>query len=94
MSRNMLAEIKGTLEGYVGHRVFLRANSGRRKVVERVGVLESTYPSLFIIRLDGEHHAVDRVSYSYADVLTEVVELALVSSDDEHIPMRYAQAAQ
>lgn len=92
MTKNVLADIKGTLEGYVGHKIYLKANSGRRKIVERVGVLESTYPSVFIVKLDEDQHAVDRVSYSYADVLTEVVEVALLNSDDERVPVKYADA--
>ena len=90
MTKNVLANIKGTLDGYVGCKIHLKANSGRRKIVERTGVLESTYPSLFIVRLDEDLHAVDRVSYSYADVLTEVVEVALLSSDNERIPVTYS----
>ncbi|MEN9406513.1 MAG: hypothetical protein RLZ12_797 [Bacillota bacterium] len=89
MDKNVLAGIKGTLENHVGKKLYLKANSGRRKVVERVGVLESTYPSLFIVRLDEGEHTIDRVSYSYADVLTEVVELALVEGDDERVPVTY-----
>ena len=34
-----------------------------------------TYPSIFVIDLDSERDSVDRVSYSYIDVLTGSVEL-------------------
>lgn len=71
-----LIEIKQGLEGHVGKRLKLKANGGRRKTIERSGVLAETYPSVFIVELDQEENAFERVSYSYADVLTETVELS------------------
>ncbi|SHG41048.1 biofilm formation stimulator Veg [Ornithinibacillus halophilus] len=70
-----LIEIKQGLEGQVGKRLKLRANGGRRKTIERCGILAETYPSVFIVELDQDENAFERVSYSYADVLTETVEL-------------------
>lgn len=78
---NALDEIKRNLEANVGKRIHLRANRGRRKVVEADGVLEKTYPKVFVVRLD-KSSAVKRMSYSYADVLTETVELTF---EDEQI---------
>jgi len=60
----------------VGQRVLVRANRGRRKVIEREGTLERTYPSHFVILLD-EDKQYRRVSYSYVDLLTDLVELSL-----------------
>src|SRR5690625_682082 len=71
-----LSEIKQGLEGHVGQRLKLKANGGRRKTIERSGVLAETYPSVFIVELDQEENAFERVSYSYADILTETVELS------------------
>jgi uncharacterized protein Veg len=70
-----LIEIKQGLEGQIGKRLTLKANGGRRKTIERSGVLAETYPSVFIVELDQDENAFERVSYSYADVLTETVEL-------------------
>jgi uncharacterized protein Veg len=70
-----LTEIKQGLEGQIGKRLTLKANGGRRKTIERTGVLAETYPSVFIVELDQDENAFERVSYSYADVLTETVEL-------------------
>jgi len=53
----------------------LKANGGRRKTIQRIGVLEETYPSVFIVKLDQETNAYERVSYSYTDVLTETVQI-------------------
>ncbi|MYL35943.1 ABC transporter permease [Pontibacillus yanchengensis] len=71
-----LAEIKQSLDGQIGNRLTLKANGGRRKTIERSGVLAETYPAVFIVELDQEQNAFERVSYSYADVLTETVELS------------------
>ncbi|WP_028400978.1 biofilm formation stimulator Veg [Ectobacillus panaciterrae] len=70
-----LTEIKSSLDGQLGKRLMLKANSGRRKTIERSGFLAETYPSVFVVQLDQEENAFQRVSYSYADVLTETVEL-------------------
>lgn len=68
-------EIKKGLEGQIGKRLKLIANGGRRRTVTRSGVLSETYPAVFVVELDQEENAFERVSYSYADVLTEAVEI-------------------
>jgi len=68
-------EIKQGLEEQIGKRLRLTANGGRRRTIIRSGVLSETYPSVFVVELDKEENAFERVSYSYADVLTEAVEL-------------------
>ncbi len=68
-------EIKKGLEGQIGKRLKLTANGGRRKTVIRSGVLSEIYPSVFVVELDQDENAFERVSYSYADVLTEAVEI-------------------
>lgn len=70
-----LSDIKKALDSNLGKRLMLKANGGRRKTIERSGVLAETYPSVFVIELDQDENAFERVSYSYADVLTETVEI-------------------
>lgn len=70
-----IMEIKKGLEGQIGKRLKLTANGGRRKTISRSGVLSETYPAVFVVELDKEENAFERVSYSYADVLTEAVEI-------------------
>ena len=82
-----LIEIKQGLEGHVGKRLRLKANGGRRKTIERSGVLAETYPSVFIVELDQDENAFERVSYSYADVLTETVELSFLDGKSAAIVM-------
>jgi uncharacterized protein Veg len=91
MAKNALLEIKRTMETHVGQKIMLRANGGRRKTIERSGVLEETYPSVFIVKLDQEQQTFKRVSYSYADILTESVEVT-VCSEDGQVRITYIQA--
>lgn len=81
-TKQALAEIRQDLEALVGTRVRLRSHKGRNKVVEREGVLERTYPNIFVIKLD-EKRAQRRVSFSYTDVLTETVELTVCSENGD-----------
>jgi uncharacterized protein Veg len=94
MGKNALSEIKLTLDGYIGQKIRLKANSGRRKTIERTGILEETYPSVFIVKLDEDQHAFKRVSYSYADILTESVELTIFNNENEMVPVKYIKTPQ
>lgn len=72
-SGNVLTAIKCDIESHVGERVTLRANSGRRKVSVNCGVLEKTYPSIFVVRLENDNQRT--MTFSYSDVLTKTVQL-------------------
>ncbi len=85
-AKNTLVQIRKELESHVGEKIKLRANRGRRKTFEKVGVLESTYPSIFVIRVDEENYH-QRLSFSYADVLTSTVELSLCGVDNKKIAL-------
>lgn len=78
-----IREIKRNLEGQIGRRLELTANGGRRRTVVRSGVLAETYPAVFVVELDQDENAFERVSYSYADVLTEAVELNFFEDQSE-----------
>lgn len=83
MSKDVLCEIRKKLEPHVGERIRLKANRGRRKTYEKEGILESTYPSIFVVRID-EQNYFQRLSFSYADVLTETVELSFKEGKKLH----------
>lgn len=72
----VLDRIRDDLENFVGQRIKVKANRGRKKVMEAEGILEGIYPKLFVVRLN-ERQSERRVSYSYADLLTETVELSI-----------------
>ena len=85
--QNDLVKIKSSLADNVGNKVKLRAKRGRKQVVVREGVIESTYPSIFTVQLDIQNDiptSQRRVSYSYTDVLTKAVELIICDPDNEN----------
>lgn len=88
-SPRAISEIKRDLESFVGSKIRLKANRGRNRIIERIGVLESTYPNIFVVKID-ERKVERRVSYSYADVLTETVELFVY--DNQDLEIRIASA--
>lgn len=73
--RTTIDDIKHHLESNLGKKVFIRASKGRRRFLESEGTLVETYPKLFVVDLD--QSAVRRRSYTYADVLTENVEVTI-----------------
>ncbi len=74
MSKNVLDEIKKNVRSFVGREVMVKANRGRRKVMKKEGVLEKTYPNIFVVKIN-DHNQTRRLSYSYADLLTDSVEV-------------------
>ena len=86
-----LFDMKQFIERCVGERVTLFSNKGRRKAVVREGVIENSYSSIFTIRIENEFDSTRRLSFSYTDLLTKVVEL--VVCEDEPILAQAAGAA-
>jgi uncharacterized protein Veg len=79
-AKSVLEDIRRELDTHVGEKIRVKANKGRKKIDEKEGVLEKTYPNIFVIRIEEGSISERRVSYSYADVLTETVELILPES--------------
>ncbi len=92
-SPRAIADIKKDLESFVGSRIRLKANRGRNRIIEREGVLESIYPNIFVVKLN-ERKVERRVSYTYADVLTETVELFVYDANNLDSEIRIASANQ
>ncbi len=84
IGKNDLTQIKRDIETCIGQKVQLKANKGRKKAFIREGVLENTYPSIFIVKFENDYEATRRVSYSYTDILTKAVEL-VVCKDNKKI---------
>lgn len=72
--KNALLQIKKDIDSHIGEKVRLKTSGGRKKVIIREGILEQTYPSIFIVRIE-QSNMVRRVSYSYSDILTDAVEI-------------------
>jgi len=87
--KNALAGIKDDVDSFVGKRVLLRANRGRKKVMEKIGIVEKTYPNIFIIKLEDQQQNVQRISFSYTDILTDVVKLSPCNEDLQEIKEQF-----
>ncbi|MFI5358564.1 MAG: Veg family protein [Halanaerobiales bacterium] len=75
-SENVLTEIRNNVSSFVGREVMVKANRGRRKSLEKEGILEKTHQNIFVIKIK-DNQQIRRISYSYADLLTDSVELKL-----------------
>lgn len=82
-----LDKIRANVENYVGRKIKLRANKGRKKIVERDGVIEGVYPSVFVVKINGGYNTSRRVSYSYSDILTETVQITVMDREVEDISL-------
>lgn len=78
-SADALAKIRKDVESYIGKKVRLRANRGRKKTFEKEGILEKAYPNIFVVKVTESAEFTRRVSYTYSDILTETVELTVSS---------------
>jgi uncharacterized protein Veg len=76
-----LMQIKKSIETCIGERVQLKSNKGRKKFCIREGIIENTYPSIFTVKFENEYEMTRRVSYSYTDILTNVVELVICKNN-------------
>ena len=80
---------KGVLGLFVQNdlvKIKLTAKRGRKQTVTREGVIEGTYPSIFIVKLntpDDFMASERRVSYSYTDILTRAVEVVICEPEED-----------
>ncbi|WKF85292.1 Veg family protein [Lacticaseibacillus pantheris] len=71
-----LASIKNKLDSKIGEQITVVAQAGRKKVTRRNGILRETFPAIFVVELNQEENDFERVSYSYADLLTKSIEIS------------------
>lgn len=80
ISKSDLNQVKRDIESYVGYKILITSNKGRKKSFVQEGVLENTYPSIFIVKFENDYEVTRRVSFSYTDVLTNSVEIEVCNS--------------
>ncbi len=68
------------MTAYLGRKVRLKSSGGRKRTIVQEGILENCYPNVFTVRCNGRYSYPEMISYSYVDVLTRVVEVAVESS--------------
>jgi len=82
----IIDRIKKDLTVLVGKEMKLRANKGRKVIIERIGTIQEIYPNLFVMLVKEDGQRFSRVSYSYVDLLTKTVELTNNSTDENILP--------
>lgn len=75
-------EIRNKLKLIEGSRVKVRANMGRSRIVDRMGILIGVHPSVFVIETEERRGRKERQSFQYVDVLTGNVELLSADTGD------------
>jgi uncharacterized protein Veg len=83
IEKNDLFQIKKDIETCIGEKIQLKANKGRKKAFIKEGIVENTYPSIFIVKFENEYETTRRVSYSYTDILTKAVEIVICKSNKQ-----------
>ncbi len=79
----LVESIHSIIASHEGRKLRVRANMGRSKIVDCEGVLTQAHPSLFIVEVHGKRGRVTRQSYQYVDVLTGMVELTDLESNEK-----------
>lgn len=71
-----MSTIRNTIVNNVGKKVQIKTNLGRNRYDVSEGVIDQTYPCVFLVKLDDtQNDTIKTISYSYTDVLTREVEL-------------------
>ncbi len=73
---------KRDLEHFIGRKIRLTSNGGRKRTIIHEGILDHCYPNVFTVRCCRKNSDTyqEIISYSYVDILTKVVEVAAVSA--------------
>lgn len=65
------------MQAHIGRRIKLKSSGGRKRTIVQEGVLDSCYPNVFTVRCAKKNSYQETVSFSYVDILTRVVEIAI-----------------
>lgn len=82
-------KIREDLKVLQGETLRVKANKGRKIVVENEAILEETYPHVFVVKIAKKSSPPQRISYSYADIITKTVELSFPDSNEYLFPWLY-----
>ena len=78
-----LAKIKSMFDSHIEKKLTVTSHVVRKKILTRKGKLSETFPAVFVVELDKDESAVERVSYSYTDVLTQNIKLEFENEEAE-----------
>lgn len=75
VSKDSLQKVKQEVENYIGQEIVVKANVGRNKCICKRGMIDSTYPNLFVFK---DIETQSKLSYSYADLVTNNLQLSSI----------------
>ena len=64
-----IRQIIDKIKSLKGENVTMEVQKGRNRIEKYQGIIESVYPSIFTVKLDGESAKKSSLSYSYSEVL-------------------------
>ncbi len=76
-----LEKCRKDMQACLGRKVRLRSSGGRKRTIVREGILENCYPNVFTVRCARDNDNSELVSYSYVDILTQSVEVAVEADE-------------
>ena len=68
--------VKQKINELKGKNIKMQINRGRKRFIKYTGIIESTYPCVFVVRINSPS-SVETLSYSYSDVLCGDVKIAI-----------------
>lgn len=84
--RSDLDSCRNKLQSMIGSRVRLTSNGGRKRLIVHEGVIDNCYPNVFTVKCRREAEGdFEIVSYSYIDVLTRAVRIAIPAQDVQEV---------
>lgn len=75
--RSDLDLCRNKLQSMIGTSVRLTSNGGRKRLIIHEGVVDNCYPNHFTVKCKRSEGDYEIVSYSYIDVLTRAVRIAV-----------------
>lgn len=79
VSKESMQKIRQDVENYIGLEIDIKSNVGRNKKINKRGTIDSAYSNLFVVR---EADSTRKLSYSYADVLMNSLEITKVDNGE------------
>lgn len=79
ISKESMVRVRQDVESCIGQEIDIKSNVGRNKMVNKRGIIDSAYSNLFVVR---ESDSSRKLSYSYADVLMNSLEVTRVDNGE------------
>lgn len=82
ISKESMLRVRKDVENYIGEEILIKSNVGRNKKVNKRGIIDSAYSNLFVVK---EPESTRKLSFSYADVLMNSLEITKVNDGEQII---------